>query len=241
MIQIVDKIYKQADGSEITAHMIRMGDEDLLTVGEAAEAFGVEPATVRQLVLKHGLDRVDAIDAVVQELKKAGVIGLRTSTVNLLPRATIDELVRIINTDEAKAAYRQIVGEWREAKKATAQAGSLEHMAEAVKQSVKASAGAAELSLEVNKRVDAIATVVAAVQQHVEDSLMSSLEMSELQRAIYRCSARVGFKPGAIMREIKQRFLPKKLAGGRTWKEISRASFADALEFCNTWEPLKYR
>lgn len=245
-VQVIDKVYKQADGSEITAHMIRMGDDDYLTVAEAAEAFGVAATSIRSEISRHGLVVAKCSDHAIDSLRAAGVIPLKTTVVNLLPRATVDELVRIINTDEAKAAYRQIVGEWREAKKDTATA--LEHMADSVRQAVAAAttnaaaaARSADLALEVNKRVDAIAAVVADVQQQANDSLMTVTEMNELQNAIYRCAGRTDHYPGVVMKKLKELYLPEKLRSGRTWKEIPRSVFAEAIEFLKTWEPPRWR
>lgn len=98
--------------------MIRLGDQDYLTVAEAAEAFNVSTQNINQILARHDLNSTTPSFEHLQALKDQGVIPLKAPSQRLLPRATIDELVRIINTDEAKAAYRQIIGEWREAKKA---------------------------------------------------------------------------------------------------------------------------
>ena len=234
-IQISTTELKQA-GESIVVTILRLGDEDCMTVADTAELLNVTTGGLRGMIRDHSLIVCNTHDVQLAELKQRGVIPLNSARANLLPKGTIQALVKIVNTPEAWAAYNQL---WQDATapKQDASREAISRLAITVRQS-------ADVVMLLNDQVTAIAIVtdetraqMATVKQDAANATLTHTQLNDLQRAIYRCSARVGFMPGAVMKEIKIRWIPAKLRGGRTWKEISQSAFAEALEFCNTWEP----
>lgn len=227
-IQVTSKSLQQA-GETIVVTVLRMGNDESMTVADVAELIGVTAAGLRGMIRDHSLIVCIAHDDQMEQLKQLGVVPLKSARANLLPKATIQALVKIVNTPEAWAAYNQL---WVDAAgpKATAD-DVITKLAQATKQS-------ADVVMLLNDQVSAIAIVV---QQGMNDSTLSAVQLNELQRAIYRGAGRLGFKPGWFMGQIKTRWIPEKLRSGRTWKEISQADYAAALDFCNTHEPANWR
>lgn len=227
-IQVTSKSLQQA-GETIVVTVLRLGDDESMTVADVAEMLNVATSNIREHIRVHSLVVRKTDDQELVTLRKLGVVSIKTTTANLLPKATIQALVKIVNTPEAWAAYNQL---WVDAAgpKATAD-DVITKLAQATKQS-------ADVVMLLNDQVSAIAIVV---QQGMNNSTLSAVQLNELQRAIYRGAGRLGFKPGWFMGQIKTRWIPEKLRSGRTWKEISQADYAAALDFCNTHEPTNWR
>lgn len=96
-----------------------------MLVADVADTLSVGTRNIQQLVTQHGLVRREASHQNLADLRAAGVIPFKTSVVNLLPRETVEALVKIVNTPQAWAAYRQLWKEYRELRAPTA--GSPRH------------------------------------------------------------------------------------------------------------------
>jgi hypothetical protein len=204
-----------------------------MTVSDVSEMLGVTTEVIRKDIQRYGLVVTKCHAQTLDSLKKAGLVPFKTTVANLLPKATIQALVKYVDTDNAWAAYKQL---WKDLEAPAKPAPTaMSHLADGVRLASKAASDAASLSLEVNNRVSLLATKQAELECILAGASLTSLQQTELQRAIYRTSARLGFKPGTIMGAIKRHFLPAKLASGRTWKEIPTSEYSAALKFVTEW------
>jgi hypothetical protein len=88
--------------------MLTIGDQEGMLLPELARVLGVAQQTLRSHCERHSLNiNAVSVDA-RRQLKKEGIIHLNSARVNFLPRETIQELVRLVGTPEAKAVYNQL-------------------------------------------------------------------------------------------------------------------------------------
>lgn len=94
----------------IFSHIINMGDDQYMTVKDAATLLGVTQSTVKKHLARHGLRSGLAVPTIVQTLKKTNVISVKMSNdrVNLLPRDTVKALVKLVKTPQAWEAYYEL-------------------------------------------------------------------------------------------------------------------------------------
>jgi len=104
----INKTTVQAKGKEIIVNLIRMGEEDGLTVQQTADLFEVTQSAVLKHLKRHSLTAGQIVPQSLQELKKAKVIPLRTKTALWLPRETVRQLSTLIGTDVAKEITKQL-------------------------------------------------------------------------------------------------------------------------------------
>lgn len=104
-VSVSKKISVEVAGRSIVVSLLKMGEHEGMTVGQAAELFGVDSNTVKEHVKNHGLMIAGISSDHLKVLKSLGVIPLKSARANFLPRETIRQLVRHIGTPEAQAAY----------------------------------------------------------------------------------------------------------------------------------------
>lgn len=110
------------DGRAVVVSLLRLGADEGMTVAQAAELFGVDVSNIRHVVRNHGLLVVNITHDQQKALKEQGVIPLKTTVANWLPRETLRQLVRHIGTPQADAAYSQL---WAMADDTTVQVTTL--------------------------------------------------------------------------------------------------------------------
>lgn len=233
-IQVTEKSIKLLDGSEVVAQILRMNDNENMTVSAVAEMLGVTPQAIRMEVMRASLVVTKCNDQILDSLKQLGVLAFKTTVANLLPKATIQALVKIINTPQAWAAYRQL---WTDLQEPTPTRGdALRHMATAVK-------GVTDMSLLLSDRIEAVATTVAAhTTQHATSTLTTPMIVS-IRQAIGRRAACMGLKgrrrvvaERTMMGAIKKQFLPLGVQGAMTWKESPQSAYDAILQFIARWD-----
>ena len=95
-------------GRTLTVKLLKMGEEEGLTVAQAASLFGVTDAAIKNHVKNHRLNFDTFSVEQLKYLKLQGVLPLNTPTANFLPRETLRQLVRHIGTPAADAIYRHL-------------------------------------------------------------------------------------------------------------------------------------
>ena len=88
--------------------LLKLGEEEGLTTKQAAELLGVAPDSITQELNRHSLNRLTVSGSVLQDMKRLQIVGSRTKEANFLPRDTIRQLVKILNTPEAQQVYDQL-------------------------------------------------------------------------------------------------------------------------------------
>lgn len=88
---------------------VAMGDDQYFTIKDTAEMFGVTQQNIKQVVKRQGLMVATMSCEQVAALRRLKVVPIKTTKANLLPLATIDRLVQIINTPESRAMWDEAV------------------------------------------------------------------------------------------------------------------------------------
>jgi len=236
---VSEKNVTQADGEAIVVTIINLGDGESLTVADTAELLGSSTASVRKDIERHGLVVTKCHDQNLQELKRLGLTPFKTTVVNLLPKATIQALVKIVNTPEAWAAYRQL---W-----ITAEQPSIPTVTDIFMAALVSTQGSivdvAGIALAARDAAAAATAAILNLTDAAEDSTLTpeqiaqlSLAMSKRSSALYAGHSERRFQAiGGMKRAIKETFLPVGSRSVMTFKEIRRRDFAKALELLTTW------
>jgi hypothetical protein len=93
---------------QVLMHVVQMGDHDLITIDEAADAFETSTQNIRTILMRNGLVITKCDVHVLRTLRSLKVIPNGATRAGLLGPAQVEILVRTINTDAAKAAYHTI-------------------------------------------------------------------------------------------------------------------------------------
>lgn len=97
------------NGKSMTARWLSVGTEELFLQKDAAVLLGVDTTALRHSITLHGLVSLRITQEQKEYLIKANVISKKDHQSKLLPRATVDALVKIVNTTEAWAIWAQIL------------------------------------------------------------------------------------------------------------------------------------
>lgn len=97
------------NGKSMTARWLSMGTEELFLQKDAAVLLNVTVSTISECIKTHSLDSFGMAEDVRNYLVKTNIIDKRDGQSKLLPRATVDALVKIVNTTEAWAIWAQIL------------------------------------------------------------------------------------------------------------------------------------
>lgn len=94
----------------IFSHIINMGDDQYVTVKDAAALLGVTQSAVKKHLTRHGLTGGLVVPQSLQYLKNNKVIGLRARADQtlLLSRDTVKALVKLVKTPQAWEAYHEL-------------------------------------------------------------------------------------------------------------------------------------
>jgi predicted transcriptional regulator len=79
-----------------------MGGEESMTVADVAELLAVPAGHVRKYISEHGLSVTKSSGVELQEMKRLGLVPINTPTANLLPKSTIQALVKIVKASFTK-------------------------------------------------------------------------------------------------------------------------------------------
>jgi hypothetical protein len=181
-------------------------------------------------VKNHGLNSVNATDEHLKSMKDLGVVPLRTPTVNLLPRETIEALVKVINTEEAWAAYRQL---WKIARGEE----TSRPLSDNIGSFIQATEKLADVARLLKQDVE-------AVKADADSSPFTTPQVTEL---LFAMKARVaapglhgkarGMSIGSLKGAVKRQFLPAGTLQERTWNTIERRHFHAVKKFITEWLP----
>lgn len=97
------------NGKSMTARWLSMGTEELFLQKDAAVLLGVSVANVSQIATRNKLLILTMSEEQKEYLTKTNVIGKKDQRSKLVPRDTMDALVKIVNTTEAWAIWAQIL------------------------------------------------------------------------------------------------------------------------------------
>lgn len=95
-------------GLSIKVYLLKLGSEDGLITRQAAELFGVSESTILKHIDRHNITTSMIARSNLQLLKNNGIVRNRAISAVFIPRDGLRELMRVVNTDEAKAAYREL-------------------------------------------------------------------------------------------------------------------------------------
>ncbi len=98
----------QDKGKVMRITLVTIGPEEGLTTGQAAELFQITESTVRKHLDRHAICSGLLVLSMLQLLKTNGVIHSKASQAIFIPRQGLRDLMRVVDTDEAKAAYHQL-------------------------------------------------------------------------------------------------------------------------------------
>jgi hypothetical protein len=93
-------------GYSMKVYLLKIGSEEGLTTRQAAELFNVSESTILKHIDRHNITTVRIFQRNLQLLKNSGIVRNRAISALFIPRDGLRELMRVIGTDEAKAAYR---------------------------------------------------------------------------------------------------------------------------------------
>jgi hypothetical protein len=221
-------------GETLVVEVLKLASGDHMTVAQVAEMLSVTTQNIRALVARHGLVATAGSDQNITELRRLGVIPIKTTVVNLLPKATIRALVKIVDTPEAWAAYSQLWADAGELKEVRAASSSqLDHLQAQLRTLTSSS-----LAL-----IDVVRTVETKVDEQAANGKLTSTQCTDLMAAMKAKAAALGKWPmpkrgvshtqmwcNRMMGLIKRHFIPAGMVAQFTWKEISQRDYPAALQ-----------
>jgi hypothetical protein len=99
----------QKDGRETIIQILKMGPYDGMLTTQVAAALGIDQVTVRTLVHKHNLELMTIGNGIRKQLQSLEIMPKQKGQPpKFLPKKSIQLLVKIVNTPEAWAIYRQL-------------------------------------------------------------------------------------------------------------------------------------
>ena len=141
------------NGKTMTARWLSMGTDDMFLQKDAAILLNVTVSTISECIKAHNLDSFGMAEDVRAYLVKTNVIDKRDGQSKLLPRDTMDALVKIVNTTEAWAIWAQILNATRNPTaniELQKEIGGLDQVAKVVNQ------GLAVMSVSIDKQDELI-------------------------------------------------------------------------------------
>jgi hypothetical protein len=113
------------NGKTMTARWLSMGTDEMFLQKDAAVLLGVSAANIKQIVARNELLCVTMSYEQKEYLTKTNVISKKDHQSKLLPRDTMDALVKIVNTTEAWVIWAQIMNAARDPAASVAQHQSI--------------------------------------------------------------------------------------------------------------------
>lgn len=104
----LNQVEIQKSGEKIRITLVTVGANEGLVVGQAAELFNVTESTIYKHLQKHEIAHKKIVTGRLQLLKNSGIVNSKAIHAIFIPRYGLRELLRVIDTDEAKAAYHQL-------------------------------------------------------------------------------------------------------------------------------------
>jgi len=98
-------------GKEVEVKLVQINNEDSMTVAQCAEIYGVARTTIRDHISEHKLVSSVIPTKLIKELRSQGVIPMIGRPGNWLPKQTVQDLAKVINTQEAWDVINQL---WKE-------------------------------------------------------------------------------------------------------------------------------
>jgi hypothetical protein len=217
-------------GRDIILNIIGMGGDEYLTVSEAAELLDCGVTTIKNAITRHDLARHNCVEHQLVTLKQVGILPKKTTQAMLLPKDTVKQLVKLINSPGAWEAYNLL---WSVTERVVEEVQKPVPVADELFQAVQLLLNSAQ---ENNRKL-------AQLQQQSTDLLLSAkLSNSQIDTLVRAMGDRLAELKlnaryhGRIMKGLKTTFLPE--LGNRstyTFKDIEQRHFEAALQFVQTW------
>ncbi len=102
-------------GKRLFVDLVRMEGDEFVTVSQAATMFGVTYRNIHKHLKNHNLTGRKIVDQSINDFKDQGLVDKRAREVVLLGKDTVRQLVRVINTQQAKEVYNLL---WEVAERA---------------------------------------------------------------------------------------------------------------------------
>jgi hypothetical protein len=215
-------------GRDIILNIIGMNGDEYLTVSEAAELLDCSVSAIQKTITRHNLAADTCLEHQLVTLKQVGILPKKTTQAMLLPKDTVKQLVKLINSPGAWEAYNLL---WSVTERVVEEAQK--PVADELFQAVQLLLNSAQ---ENNRKL-------AQLQQQSTDLLLSTklsnAQIDTLVRAMGDRLAELKLNAryhGRIMKGLKTTFLPE--LGNRstyTFKDIEQRHFEAALQFVRTW------
>lgn len=141
------------NGKTMTARWLSMGTDELFLQKDAAVLLGVDVSNIKHIIARNNLVSVTPSHEQKEYLAKTNVISKKDHQSKLLPRDTMDALVKIVNTTEAWAIWSQILNATRNPTaniELQQEIGGLDQVAKVVNQ------GLAVMSVSIDKQDELI-------------------------------------------------------------------------------------
>lgn len=151
------------NGKTMTARWLAMGTDELFLQKDAAILLNVTPSTISESIKTHKLLSFGLTEEQKEFLTTRNIISKKDRHSRLLPRDTMDALVKIVNTKEAWAIWAQILNAVRNPTaniELQQEIGGLDRVREV------ADAAFAVMSVSIDKQAD--------IAQMIEDKLTAN-------------------------------------------------------------------
>jgi hypothetical protein len=228
-MQLNKKVF-QTNGKEIVVSIVMLGESEGMFLPDVATALNVDSSTIRTHIRNHNLCVEIFNGQSLDDAKGQGLISNMVRSVNLITKRTVQELVAIVGTPEAKAALRYL---WDIAENpATAAShyttlGKGENLIAEVER-LRAENDIAPLRLEQ----------VTEINRLVETVLRSFNINPMVQWTYVNWATKVTKETGAkasLYIAIREAFLPPN--SPVSWMCVPRKHFDDVITLINNWKP----
>ncbi len=98
---------KELSNGLITILVTLNGQEGML-LSEVARVLGVSRSTIQQTVRNRGLLMISPTNQQIRDLRHNNVVSMKARSSNFLPRATVEAIVKIVDTPEAWTINKQL-------------------------------------------------------------------------------------------------------------------------------------
>ncbi len=113
LVSVVTKKIKVDGRGLLTVMLAEINGKRGMTIANLAELLGVTRQATLDMVRRHNLGTFETDKQDLSLLRDQGVIPLRGTIPRLLTEESVQEIVKLVNTEEARAIYAQL---WEQAK-----------------------------------------------------------------------------------------------------------------------------
>lgn len=211
----------------LTVRWLAMETEDFFTTGDAAKLLGVSSRNIRQLCSDHNL-RLGTMTSDHQEfLAERKVIKAADYSTKLVPRETMDALVKIVNTPQAWSIWAQLLDAIRNPQ---------------ANMELQYEIGGEDRLNEIIDEAHAVMQVRIDHKKIIKDAICSALRRHEVIPfdAKFFCGVFFNGTTNAVFKILNEKFAGE-LASGLSGKDffaqvLNSENYKEVLEYLNTVE-----